>query len=597
MSAVEYGSDEYYEETGKNGLTINTKETENLPAYDKKLFYLDSFFKRMVYSDASKRLTTYSNFYYKDEDGKIYYWHRKRKGRYAALIDGSIIYLGAEATMYRATKNCYTSLDGYNARNLIMHSFLNEVAYYTVRGSSKFDDNENFYIAESEDGTLIEPRLMLREEKDVYKSAYLDTKKFFQSNNVNKIGHFIREWWKKEDEQSNNRIKIFCHNYDGLNYKIDLVVQTSDDIEDPQHLGPSFVSDKFPLCYYVDRIIFDNNGGTYKSEYDIYDECQKAFGSPYSFNPSCTYVNRKLYNANTKSYVELPSLTELFGDYIYYYNINSPTINDAPLAWNINSISNEFLKLLCIVYNINIIGICPNGNVLISIIPYQTNRSARGEYDNFGKYPEYEQYKNTLSPVLYYVLDFNSGKLEKSNIKEDPLYDFRTHTVGTYYDYWTPSTNNLPTGLYSDDTYLWFRKPYKDDIDITFYGTKDGYNIDKRITYYNRTTIPYSYKSWNGNTYNGNLSKNDLKKQYIYSVPVYEDGKFFKTMVAIWLVDQHEYDGTILIANDLTPNKNGIFEPLWYKPNNYNVDKDLYIVEQSHKQPDQTDDDYIYDIE
>ena len=612
QNTVEYGSDEYYEETGKNGLTINTKNTENLPAYDKKLFYLDSFFKRMVYSNNSRNLTTYSNFYYKDNDGKVYYWHRKRKGKYACMPGGSIIYIDAEASMERFTGEAtiWTIVEPWK-RAPVFHGMLDGKAYFTVIGSSKFDDpdesNLEVYLAKSKDGLLIEPVLNIHERWGWSTRQY----ECFRPNYMGKLGHYINEAWRKEDDPNpdyNMRHKIFCHNYNGLNYTVDLIAQDlyGDGDLEPMPYESNWMAKGeitatqqiYPIFMYRYTL---NMTGSVDPTLNTHNFCD-YYSSQYITRAA--YYWYKYYNANTKQTYDLPFVTFMDSIYSFWRNKQGGYYTKVvdPKTFPI-----LVLRSSCIRPVFDIVAICPNGNVLVSIYYRCDPRFPTYVSD---EYPEYVYFSRFNLCPIFYVIDFTSGEWIKSNIQEPEGFDLYPS-----YQYSEPSIadKDHPVYIYTDGEYAWFRKPYREDTDITFYGTKDGYNIDKRITYYNRTSIPATYhmmtKSYSEDKEeirNYNISKSYLQYSFnggsaVVPVPVFENGVFQKYMAVIASDYTVNYESTgnnvYGLIDDLKPESDGRLHcHLVYQPAD-NQRYDRYRVRYTREQPGQTDDDYIFEIE
>lgn len=571
----EYGSDEYYEETGKNGTTINTKKTEGLPAYDKKLFYLDSFFKRMVYSNYNRSIATYSNFYYKDNDGKIYYWHRKRKGEYTISFNQSSIYLDGKAMAFRKR-------DSLLVRKSIFCGMIQNKAYYIVHGSSKFDDNENAYLARSEDGTLIEPILNIHEQ---YSNSKWER---YKPDNVGRIGMFYDVIWHKEGDEDISeyfqRHRIFCYKYNGKDYTVDIIAE--DLYSDPPELVDSegtyysyickgylsYLSEYFPIVAFrwltnrTSRYVDSENKNYFVSKWSA------------SWRYGVDYLLYKLYNAVNGSFIDVPFINDCEW-LVARMNYGSGYVNEVVdvCNWSVG-----FLKTVCIVPVIKLLGTCPNGNSLICIT-YDCDIYSYGDTQT---YPEYRNFVDFYHTPQYYVIDYGSAKINKSNIKESKGYYIPRYNGNL-------DTERLPQEMYTDSEYLWFYRKYRNGSDIEICGTKDGYNIDKRYTYYNRTTIPATFHS----LYNGHTNDVDMSTFYAKAVPVFKNGVFEKYLVRVSINSDGSGGNGSGIVNDLKPNSNGRLDIFFAHNAHSSSDNDSFEIEQDCKQPGQTDDDYIYEIE
>lgn len=614
-NTVEYGSDEYYEETGKNGLTINTKNTQLVPAYDKKLFYVDSFFKRMIHTDSTRppTKTTYSNFYYKDKDGKVYYWHRKRKSKYACMQGGSIVYIDAKASMERFTgsSTTYSVIEPWK-RAPVFHGIIDGKAYFTVVGSSKFDDENNLYIARSDDGTLIEPILKIPKTYDGENNPTWGERRtnMFKPNFKGKMGHLVQQYWRKDDDPNpsfNFRHKIFCNIYDGLNYHSNIVAQDlygdgpiEEMLTDTIAKGQlSVTSNKYPIFvyYYTMERYAVASSATYDPTINTHNFCD-MFSSSYTLWIACYWY--RVYNANTGQTTDFPFVTHLdkinslwrTNDYRYEYRVINP--QRIPIL---------VLRSLGIIPYFNNLGVCPNGNILVSVIYRCDPRIPQYVAE---MYPEYGYFVRFSVTPTYFVIDSGSGEWIKSNIQEPIDYD----TSKAEYSEVSITADMRPAKCYTDSEYLWFRKPYREETDITFYGTKDGYNIDKRITYYNRTTIPTAFhlmvKDSSLGTeriLNYNTNKNYLTDDHSFSaVPMFENGVFKKLMLSIaandYDISYMAYGSTWFgLVEDLKPESDGILHVrLTYAPSN-GQRYDRYRIHYTKQQPGQSDDDYMYEIE
>ena len=614
--SVEYGSEEYYEETGKNGLTVNTKRTEIVPAYDKKLFYLDSFFKRMMYTTVSrataKDLISYSNFYYKDSSDKVYYWHRKRKSKYACMPGGSVIYIDAEASMERFTgySTTYSVIEPWR-RAPAFFGMLDGKAYFTVKGSSKFDDEDNIYIARSDDGLLLEPILKVPKPFDDYNDEEWIYRfyNWFRPNNKGKFGHFIIKRWRKDEDPNPSytmRSKVYCNVYDGLNYHSNIIAQDmygdgeiEEVVTDAFAKGELFnTNDHYPIYVYnylIDRYAVGSSA-SYDPTKNTHNFCS-MFSSSYIL--WIAYYWYRVYNANTGQTTDLPFVTHLDA-------INSLWRTSNPYEYRVinpKEIPITVLRCLGIIPFFDNLGTCPNGNILVSVI-YQCDPRIPTYVGEM--YPEYSTFSRFAMTPIYFVIDANSGEWIKSNVGEPMDYD----TSNAQYSEVSINSNMRPAAVYSDDKYLWFRKPYREQTDITFYGTKDGYNIDKRITYYNRKSIQGSFHMMQKASDNKELITtltignplggiSGVYDSAFNPVPVFENGVFKQYMLCVTGGENaagysNTYNG---LVEDLKPDNYGVLQVPLVAISANGQRYDRYRVRYTKPQPDQTDDDYVFNIE
>ena len=566
---VEYGSDEYYAETGQSGTTINNKQTKSKYCYNAECYFWDSYHNRLIFGNYKY---TQNNLFYRDENGKEHLWHRKRKGKIALVtIDSghAMIYVDAEA---------YYVIYDYT-RRFRVHSFVphngEKILIATMLGSSKFDDTDHYYVGTSEDSSLFQARLKLDGGKDWWST--------FASNQVNNTGHFYAKNWRKDDDPGTDNIRrtIYCENYNGLNHSINTVAKNLYEDLDVSNLEkgkPTLIdsSHKYPICSYYYNM---NSSGGYKPELNTY-----LFAYHWSSYSSygVNYRMYKLYNANTKNDMYLPFINNvdaLMAKWSYRED-SLIDIKNAPLG---------FLKACCITPYVRVIGSCPNGNVLISITYINTDHANSTITE---EYPEYRYFLRFYRTPQYYVINYGSGSLVKSNIKEPLNFDIDTEYLTTMESYY------LPKGLYTDDEYLWFMRPYNDvkSGDINFYGTKDGYNIDKRYTYYNRTSVPYKAKIiHDGYEYNGNISLVDFSYVDYYrarAIPIFENCKYLKTMALV-----AAQSDLYMLVDDLKPNSEGILESkLAFSSATY-ATPFMSGANPDKRQPGQSVDDYIFEIE
>ncbi len=596
------------EENTNNNQNDSTNNTTVVSKYyDKKLYHMGDYLKRMIHNGI-----TYSNFYYKDTNGTIYFWHRKRKGKYAVMPGNSVVYIDAEASMERFTglATYYSVIEPWK-RAPVFHGILNGEAIFTVVGSSKFDDTDEVYLAKSKDGLLIEPVLDIHETASSWNTRFLD---WFIPNYKGKLGHFITKQYKEEGDPAPNynlRHKIFCHNYDGLNYTVNVCAKDyysdGDTLEllmysDFQAKGELYeVAKRYPI--YIYRYIMDRTANI-EANKNLHN-----FASYYvsQYLPRCDYYWYKMYNANTGQTTDFPFVTILDEINTWW---NDPDSYASTQGGGVKSIVKDpktfdvwYLRSICIMPYIDVLGVCPNGNILVSIIYNVGNKAS-----NIGEsFPEYKNFIRFFICPKYFVIDGATGQWTESNIKES----IETDLSDAMYSNVSISPDMRPIGLYTDSEFLWFRKRYKEQNDITFYGTRDGYTIDKQITYYNRTTVPAKFhmmvKKIDAeeeliNDYNiekGYMGPVVSSGSAFVPVPFFEDGVFKKFMVAVAARYSVDYETSYAygLVEDLTPNYSGFLDvTLTYSPTD-NQRYDRYRIRYTKKQPDQTDEDYIYDIE
>lgn len=601
------------EENTNNNQNNSETETQNTAVtkkyYDKKLYHMGDYINRMVHYNG----TTYSNFYYKDTNGTIYYWHRKRKSKYTVMPGGSVLYLDAEAAMERFTgyATYYSVIEPWK-RAPVFHGILDNEAIFTVVGSTKFDDTDEVYIAKSKDGLLIEPVLDTHETTTSWGTRFSD---WFKPNNKGKLGHFINKAYREENDPAPNynlRHKIFCHTYDGLNYRVDLCAKDyysdGDTIEllmysDWEAKGELVeVANRYPI--YIYRYIMDRTDSIQANK-NLHN-----FATYYSsqYLLRCDYYWYKMYNANTGQTTDFPFVTILDEINTWWFE-PAPSLSYSSSGGSGSYVSRImdpktfdiwYLRSICIMPYIDVLGVCPNGNILVSII-YKIGNKASGIGESF---PEYKNFIRFFICPKYFVIDVATGQWTESNIKEPIETDL---SDGMYGDV-SISTDMRPVGLYTDSEYLWFRKRYKEQNDITFYGTRDGYTIDKQITYYNRTTIPAKFhmmiKKLDAdeeliNNYNIEKGYMGLNGNAFVPVPYFEDGVFKKYMVGISGAYSMGYETNYAygVAEDLTPEYDGFLHShVCYAPRD-NQRYDSYRIRYTKKQEGQSDDDYIFDIE
>ena len=137
-----------------------------------------------------------------------------------------------------------------------------------------------------------------------------------------------------------------------------------------------------------------------------------------------------MYNANTGQTTDFPFVT-ILDEINTWWNDPEANMNQysSTGGGGVKSIVKDpktfdvwFLRSICIMPYIDVLGVCPNGNILVSIIYNVGNKAS-----NIGEsFPEYKNFIRFFICPKYFVIDGATGQWTESNIKEPIETDLAT---------------------------------------------------------------------------------------------------------------------------------------------------------------------------